>query len=407
MILVSNAPHPNPLRASGERGLLPCDAVGVKGLPIALTLVLCAAAPVWGQPGEQYTAIVASEAADTLTRVRFGPGGLVAERTIPTGLMPTDIDGPHGVAVAPDGRSYLVTLAHGQPEGALWKYSAADDRVVGRVTLGPFPATVQVTPNGDFAYVVNFNLHGDRTPSSVSVVATAPMLEVARIPTCLMPHGSRFNAAGTRHYSACMMDDLLVEIDSSTMRVARQFVLTRGREGGRVGATTSAAASREHAAATHAGGHGAEAPPPGSEACSPTWAQPSSDGRRVFVACNGTSEIVDVDVEAWSVTRRLSVGSGVYNLAVTHDGRRLLATNRRGQSVSVFDLASGRELARVATKRRVVHGVVVTSDDRYAFVTAEGVGSDPGAVEVLDLTTLTIVASLDVASQAGGVDIFR
>ena len=144
---------------------------------------------------------------------------------------------------------------------------------------------------------------------------------------------------------------------------------------------------------------------PGSDACSPTWAQPSSDGRRVFVACNGTSEIVEVDVEAWSVTRRLPAGPGVYNLAVTRDGRRLLATNRRGQSVSVFDLASGRELARVATKRRVVHGVAVTSDDRYAFVTAEGVGKEPGAVEVLDLTTLTIVASLDVASQAGGVDV--
>jgi DNA-binding beta-propeller fold protein YncE len=367
-------------------------------------VVLLAIAPAMAQPNASYGAIVASEAADTLTRVRFGPGGLVAERSIPTGLMPTDIDGPHGVALAPDGRSYVVTLAHGQPEGALWKYSTADDRVVGRVSLGLFPATVQITPNGDFAYVVNFNLHGDRTPSSVSVVATAPMLEVARIPTCLMPHGSRFNPAGTRHYSACMMDDRLVEIDTATMRVARQFVLTRGGEGGRGGATT-AAAGREPAAASHAGGHGAEAPPPGSDACSPTWAQPSSDGRRVFVACNGTSEIVEVDVEAWSVTRRLPAGPGVYNLAVTHDGRRLLATNRRGQSVSVFDLTSGRELARVATKRRVVHGVAVTSDDHYAFVTAEGVGNEPGAVEVLDLTTLAIVASLDVASQAGGVDV--
>jgi len=29
----------------------------------------------------------------------------------------------------------------------------------------------------------------DMVPSSVSVVATEPMIEVVRIPTCIMPHG--------------------------------------------------------------------------------------------------------------------------------------------------------------------------------------------------------------------------
>ena len=98
-----------------------------------------------------------------------------------------------------------------------------------------FPATAQVTPDGEFAFVVNFNLHGDRVPSSVSVVATDGMLEVARIPTCLMPHGSRINAQGTKHYSACMMDDTLVEIDTRTLKVARHFTVTKGSEAGRLG----------------------------------------------------------------------------------------------------------------------------------------------------------------------------
>ena len=53
----------------------------------------------------------------------------------------------------------------------------------------------------------------------------------------------------------------------------------------------------------------------------------------------------------------LAAGDGVYNLAVTPDGRTLVATNKRGRSVSVFDAASGKELARVPTQRRVVHGV--------------------------------------------------
>ena len=349
-----------------------------------------------------YHIIVASEAADAISHLTFGPQGLRVDRTIPVGLMPNDIDGPHGIALAPDGRSYVVTFAHGQPNGSLWRLATADDRPLGHVTLGMFPATAQVTPDGEFAFVVNFNLHGDRVPSSVSVVAIDGMLEVARIPTCLMPHGSRLNAQGTKHYSACMMDDTLVEIDTRRMKIARHFTVTKGAEAGAPGppvATRSVAPVAAH------GGHGAEPPPPGSTACSPTWAQPSIDGRRIFVACNGSSEIVEIDVETWTLARRLPAGPGVYNLAVTHDGRRLLATNRRGQSVSVVDLATGAELARLPTRRRVVHGVVVSADDRYAFVSVEGVAAEPGTVEVLDLKSLTIVATVDVPPQAGGIDL--
>jgi len=91
---------------------------------------------------------------------------------------------------------------------------------------------------------------------------------------------------------------------------------------------------------------------------------------------------------------------------MTRDGR-LIATNRRDQSVSVFDVESGKELARVRTSRRVVHGVAVSPDDRYAFISVEGIAAEPGTVEVLDLTSLTMVGSVDVGPQAGGIDVLR
>ena len=103
-----------------------------------------------------------------------------------------------------------------------------------------FPATIDLTPDGTFLYVVNFNLHGDMVPSSVSVVMTDEMLEIVRITTCKMPHGSRINPQGTLHYSTCMMDDRLVEIDTSTLRVSRNFMLTRGGEKGFRGPVESA-----------------------------------------------------------------------------------------------------------------------------------------------------------------------
>jgi len=73
----------------------------------------------------------------------------------------------------------------------------------------------------------------------------------------------------------------------------------------------------------------------------------------------------------------------------------------------VFDVATGKELARLATKRKVVHGVAVSSDDRYAFISVEGIAADPGTVEVIDLRSLKIVASVDVPPQAGGIDFWK
>jgi DNA-binding beta-propeller fold protein YncE len=73
----------------------------------------------------------------------------------------------------------------------------------------------------------------------------------------------------------------------------------------------------------------------------------------------------------------------------------------------VFDPKTGKELANVPTKRKVVHGAVVTPDNRYAFISVEGIGTDPGTVEVIDLQSLTTVATIDVPQQAAGIDFWK
>ena len=355
------------------------------------------------KPDKEYFVYVLSEAADKISLVHFGPEGIRVDHEIDTGDMPVDIDGPHGIVVSPDRQFYFVSIAHGRPFGTVWKYSTKDDAVLGKTTLGYFPATMDITPDGNFLFVVNFNLHGDMVPSSVSVVSTQTMTEIARITTCTMPHGSRLNAQGTQQYSACMMDDMLVEIDTSTLKASRHFMVTKGKEKGLDGPPTKDVTS----SSTHSmhAGHGSQAPKPGDVSCSPTWAEPS--GASIFVACNASSEIVEVNANTWTLVRRIPARSGVYNLDVTHDGRRLIATNKRDQSVSIYDLKSGSELARVPTKRKVLHGVVVSPDDRYAFVTVEGIGSEPGTVEVIDLAALKTVATLDVPAGAAGIDFFK
>src|SRR5256885_12280718 len=224
-------------------------------------------------PSATYFVFVASEGNDRIALVSFGPNGARVERERRIGLNPTELLGPHGIALSPDGKYYYVTTAHGTPFGALWKYTADRDSLIGKVQLGAFPATVQVSPDGAYVYAVNFNLYGDPVRSSVSIVYGDQMVEVTRVPTCVMPHGSRLNPQGTKHYSACMMNDELVEIDTRQFAVARHFHLTKGKEEGLSGTPMAGAQMARQAMSGHDMTHGAEPIASAASAitCSPTW----------------------------------------------------------------------------------------------------------------------------------------
>ena len=131
--------------------------------------------------------------------------------------------------MSPDGRYYYVSTAHGMPYGALWKYSTVGDSLLGRVHAGQLPGDGAGVAEWVYVFVANFNLHGDMVPSSVSVVYGERWSRSRACTTCVMPHGSRLNPQGTKHYSACMMNDALVEIDAQTFKVSRHFMLDEGQ----------------------------------------------------------------------------------------------------------------------------------------------------------------------------------
>lgn len=359
-------------------------------------------------PDRVYRAYVAAESADLVHRIRFGPDGLTVERTIPIGEIPVETEGPHGLVVSPDGRYLYVTTAHGVPDGKLWKLDTAGDTLVAApILLGNFPATLDVTPDGLFAFVVNFNLHGEHVPSTVSVVYTPDMVEVEQVPTCTMPHGMRLSPDGLFAYSMCMMDDQLVEIDTRTFEVSRRFSLARGAEGPIEDhevpeILTGARGLVAGAAGGGAGGRGHEHEA-AAPTCSPTWAEPSPDGRRVWVACNLSNEILAIDRERWAVAARIPTGPGPYNLDVSPDGRVLAASLKSSGAVQFFDAATGESLGTLPTSTTVTHGVAITPDARYAFVSAEGKGAEPGRVDVFDLATFRRVGAVEVGQQAGGL----
>lgn len=336
----------------------------------------------------RYVVYVANESSDVVSKVEFSPeSGARVRAEIPVGLMPGDIEGAHGLQASPDGRYWYLSIAHGQPFGTVWKFDARADTLVGRTEVGMFPATMGITPDGAYLFVVNFNLHGDPVASTVSVIHTETMTQLAQTPACVRPHGSRVGPEGRRVYIACVGGDQLLALDAGSFEVVERFSVAPGAEG---------LLSDEEAGRV-------------ASACGPTWATPGVGTRAgfVYVPCNRASEVLEIDARAWTVTRRFSTGAGPYNLDISPDGRTLVATLKGAQEVAVFDLESGTETARLPTTASVTHGVVVSADGRFAFVTNEAVGATPGTLDIFDLAALRRVGGIELGLQAGGIALVR
>ena len=84
-----------------------------------------------------------------------------------------------------------------------------------------------------------------------------------------------------------------------------------------------------------------------------------------------------------------------------------MVTYKGSNAVGFWDLHTGTERARVSTTRTIPHGVMLTPDGAYAVVTIEGIGDEPGTVEVYDIDTATRVAEVDVGKQAGGIAFWK
>lgn len=315
-------------------------------------------------PARNYYVYVCAESEDEVALVRYGPRGLEVVRRVAVGRYPAETEGPHGIAVDPDGRHWYVSIAHGTPFGSVHKYATGADTWVDEVTLGMYPATLDIAASTRLLYAANFDLHGPAAASSVSAVEIDTMEEVARVETGVMPHGSRLSRDGTRHYSVTMMGGELIEMDALGFEVSRRLPLGAGVQ--------------------------------------PTWVT-APVGGVVYVTGNNTASIFEVDLDAWRIRRTFAAGAGPYNLAVSPDGSTLVATYKAGAAVGFWDLAAGVERARVRTTRTIPHGVVVTPDGAYAFVTLEGVGGQPGTVEVYDVRTAERLGAVDIGKQASGI----
>jgi len=380
---------------------------------LALAMICGCVPAVLAQSPARYLVGVVSEAGDIVTWLKPVPGGALAlDRIVKVDPRPPEMDGPHNITVAPDQKSYYVTISHGTPYGALWRLDALTDRVIGTAPLEAYPTTIGLTPDGEFAFVANSDFYGDRPKvNPVTIVHTPTMTTITNIGACDMPHGAKSNHSGRIVYISCMHSDEILEIDVSTLAISRRIKLGKGH----------APASGGHSGHAPAGGvppmpadshemPGPVAPGAGpdmNKECAATFVSVSADDSRFFVACNSGNALQVWDASSRTLIKSIPTGAGAYNVEPSPDGKLILVTNKKDQSISVIDAMTLVERKRIPVAKKIVHGVAFSPDGRYAYITQESIGADPGAVDVLDLSTLLITSSFAVPAQPTGVTILR
>ena len=162
-------------------------------------------------------------------------------------------------------------------------------------------------------------------------------------------------------------------------------------------------------AATDAVHHGPSAPLVRGVAkeCSPTFISVSHDDKRLYVACIYGNSLQVWDAATLTQVKEIPVGNGAYNVEPSPDGKLLLVTNKKDQSVSLVDAVKLTEVARIPTSKKIVHGIAYSPDGRLAYVSSESIGADPGAVDVIDLSRRKLVGSVSIPGQPTGITVLQ
>ncbi len=358
---------------------------------------------------QEYYIYVTAESEDEVAVVKFDGQKAETIKRIPVGVWPAENEGPHGITVGPEGKYWYLSMAHGNPYGTLYKYETATDELVGQTQLGLFPASMQISPSTGLLYCVNFNLHGDMVPSTVSVVDPESMTELDQITTGAMPHGSRLSADGLKHYSVAMMSGELFEIDALDLKVSRKLNLDEAKVAGGMDHSQMDHSKMDHSQMDHSKMDHSKMGHEGMKhsAFKPTWVSPHPSKNMVYVAGNGQAKVYEIDTDSWKVTREFATDKGPYNIDISPNGKYMVVSYKTAAKTGIWNLETGKEVARLDNSQKVTHGVAISSDSKYAFVSVEGIGDDPGMVDVFDLESLKIIDTAHLGKQAGGIAFWK
>ena len=85
----------------------------------------------------------------------------------------------------------------------------------------------------------------------------------------------------------------------------------------------------------------------------------------------------------------------------------MVATLKSSGQTAVWDLETGMCLKLIKNSTSVSHGVAISSDSKYAFISVEGIGGEPGIVDVIELESQMLIDKVEIGKQAGGIAFWK
>ena len=289
-----------------------------------------------------------------------------------------------------------------------------------KLPVGQGPHEVAVSPDGRTAVVCDY---GEQQGGSTLTVLDLSTWKVARtidLGEYRRPHGIVYQSDGRHVVVTCEANQALIRVDALAGKLVKAFpteaqashMVALAPDGARAfvanigsGSVTAIDLVEGRILAQIETGAGAE-----GIAITP-------DGREVWVGNRAADTVSVIDTEWLEVRATLPCATFPIRVEITPDGKRALVSNANSGDVAVFDVAERKELARIPMQLAAVEGseerlfgdqfgaspvpvgIEIARDGKRAWVA----NTNADLVTVLDLDTLAVVGRIPTGRQPDGM----
>jgi len=282
------------------------------------------------------------------------------------------VDGaPHNVQVSPDGKIVAFTSGEKMTEeqekdksmettmgmkGSAVFYDIDAGTLINQVEIGKHPAHIVFTEDGKYVLVT------DSEANNVSIIDAKTYKVVNTVAVGKGPHGFRISKDSQFAYIANMDEDTVSVVDIVNNKEVKKI---------KVGKT-------------------------------PVTTGITSDGKTLLVTVNSENVLAIIDLATGSV-EKIPVGVGPAQVYIQSDDKYAFVANQGtkespSNTVSKVDMASKKVISTIQTGKGA-HGVVVTPDNKYVYVT----NMYENTVSVIDNTTDQVIDTAQVDATPNGI----
>lgn len=287
---------------------------------------------------------ITNQAADVVAVLKTD--NMQVTRLIPVGGRSNQLDAPHYVYLSPDSRYFYVSLIQ---EGYVEKYEVSNYTQVGRMQAGSSPAHIEISPDGMYGFVTNFESTGSVTTTTKFNTGTMTVTEIFSEVRMKGPHGMALTNDGNTLFVTSEIGEYIFKID------ANHFYASD---------TTYEKAPIDPSVPPSGNGTGQ---------FRPYQIELSPDQNYLYISCRGSSQIRVYNASDLQQVISIDLGSGAFPLLMkfTDNGQYLYVCNRNNNTVSVISTSNQSLVTTISDVGIQPHGVDFSQDGQYAIIACE------------------------------------